>query len=129
MFISKRFAPAETKYTTTEREVLAIIWCLIGARWLVLGSKCTVKVYTYHSALITLLRQDVAHGRLGKWQVNLSEYDLEYVQIPGSQNQIADGMSRILKHHFAGEGGGMECTVKKWGEGKKKVEIHQNIKE
>jgi len=38
MFISKRFRPAETRYSTTEREALAIIMCLEEVRWLVLGS-------------------------------------------------------------------------------------------
>ena len=64
-----------------------------------------MKVYTDHSALTTLLRQDDAHGRLGKWQVKLSEYDLEYVHIPGSQNNVEDGLSRMPARYFRGEEG------------------------
>ena len=45
--------------------------------------------------MITLLKHDDAHGRIGKWHVKLSEYDLQYVHVPGSQNVIADGLSRL----------------------------------
>ena len=100
LFISRRLEPAETRYSNTEREALAIVRCLGEVKWLVHGSPHPVKVYTDHSALTTLLRQDDAHGRLGKWQVKLSEYDLEYVHIPGSQNQVADGLSRMPARYF-----------------------------
>ena len=105
LFISRRLEPAETRYSNTEREALAIVRCLAEVKWLVHGSPYPVKVYTDHLALTTLLRQDDAHGRLGKWQVKLSEYDLEYVHIPGSQNNVADGLSRMPARYFRGEEG------------------------
>lgn len=104
MFISKRLADAETRYTTTEQEALAVVRCLGEVRWLVLGAQYPTKVYTDHSALITLLRHDDAHGRIGKWQVKLAEYDLQYVHMPGSQNVIADGLSRVPARYFSGDG-------------------------
>jgi len=75
MFISKRFTDAETRYTTTEKEALAVVRCLAEVRWLVLGAEHPTIVYTDHFALITLLKHDDAHGRIGKWQVKLAEYD------------------------------------------------------
>ena len=100
MFISKRLADAETRYTTTEQEALAVVRCLAEVRWLVLGARFPTKVYTDHSALITLLKHDDAHVRIGKWQVKLAEYDLQYVHVPGSQNVIADGLSRLPARYF-----------------------------
>ena len=100
IFISKRLADAETRYTTTEQEALAVVRCLAEVRWLVLGARFPTKVYTDHSALITLLKHDDAHGRIGKWQVKLAEYDLQYVHVPGSQNVIADGLSRLPARYF-----------------------------
>ena len=82
MFISKRLADAETRYTTTEQEVLAVVRCLAEVRWLVLGARFPTKVYIDHLALIT--QHDDAHARIGKWQVKLAEYDLQYVHLPGS---------------------------------------------
>ena len=100
MFISKRLEPAETRYSTTEQEALAVVRCLAEVRWLVLGAQYPTKVYTDHSALISVLRHDDAHGRIGKWQMKLSEYDVEYVHVPGTQNVIADGMSRLPARYF-----------------------------
>ena len=93
-------ADAETRYTTTEQEALAVVRCLAEVCWLVLGARFPTKVYTDHSALITLLKHDDAHGRTGKWQVKLAKYDLQYVHVPGSQNVIADGLSRLPARYF-----------------------------
>ena len=134
LFISRRLEPAETRYSNTEREALAIVRCLAEVKWLVHGSPYPVKVYTDHSALTTLLRQDDAHGRLGKWQVKLSEYDLEYVHIPGSQNTIADGLSRMPARYFGeeetigGEAKQDEEEGEKAGEMGKQEEEHKLVR-
>jgi len=99
MFISKGFLPAETRYSTTEREALAILRCHEEVWWLVLGSPFSTKVYTDHKALLGLLRKDDAHGRIVRWQVRLAEYDVEYIHIPGKENVLADGMSRMKCAH------------------------------
>ena len=83
MFMSRRLEPAETRYTNTEREALAIVRFLGEVKWLMHGSPYPIKFYTDHSTLTTLLKQDDAHGRLGGWQVKLLEYDIEYLHIPG----------------------------------------------
>jgi len=101
MFISKRFLETETRYSTMEREALAILRCLEEVWWLVLGSPFPTKVYTDHHALLGLLRKDDAHGRMVRWQVRLAEYDVEYIHIPGRENALADGMSRM---RWDGEG-------------------------
>ena len=106
MFISKRLFSAETRYSTTEREALAILRCLEEVRWLILGSPYTTKVYTDHSALVSLLKKDDAQGRIVRWQVRLSEYDVEYIHIPGRKNALADGLSRmrVMETMFAEDG-------------------------
>jgi hypothetical protein len=65
-----------------------------------LGAGHPTKVYIDHSALVTLLKQDDAHGRIAKWQTKLAEYDVEYAHIPGTQDVIADGMRRIPAPYF-----------------------------
>jgi len=100
MFISLRLEGAETRYSTTEQETLAVLRCLQEVSWLVQGSAYPVLVYTDHSALIYLLRHDDAHGKIARWQQKLSQFDVEYVHIPGSQNVIADGLSRMPARFF-----------------------------
>ena len=51
MFISKPFTEAETRYSTTEREALAVVRCLEEVRWLVLGSAFPTKVHQQKGAL------------------------------------------------------------------------------
>ena len=66
MFISKRLEPAVTRYSTMEQEALVVVRCLAEVRCLVPGAQYPTRVYTDHSALISVLRHDDAHGRIGK---------------------------------------------------------------
>ena len=77
MFISLRLEGAETRYSTTEQEALAVLRCLEEVSWLVQGSLHQVLVYTDHSALIHLLKHDDAHGKMARWQQKLSHFDIE----------------------------------------------------
>lgn len=64
------------------------------------GSAYAVFVYTDHSALIHLLKHDDAHGRVARWQLKLCECDVEYIHVPGTQNVIVDGLSRMPDPYF-----------------------------
>jgi len=86
MFISKRFLPNKTCYSTTEHEALDLLQCLEDVRWLVLGSPFSKKVYTNHQALLWPLRKDDTHGCIVSWQARLAEYDVEYIHIPKKEN-------------------------------------------
>ena len=54
--ISKKFLNAETRYHTTEREVLAIVRCLEEVRWLVNENLHKIIVYTDHECLRMALK-------------------------------------------------------------------------
>ena len=100
MFMSFRLVGAATRYSTTEQEALAVLRCLQEVRWLVLGSRYAVLVYTDHSALIHLLKHDDTHGRMARWQLKLAEYDVEYMHVPRKDNAIADGLSSMPESYF-----------------------------
>ena len=55
MFLSFRFSNTEMQYGTINREVLAIVICLVEIKWLVISSKYPVKLYTDHQALQSIL--------------------------------------------------------------------------
>lgn len=96
MFISQRFNDAETRYHTTEREALAVLRCLEEVRWLVIGSKYLVIVYTDHEALVSILNKgDTAKGRIVGWQIRFSEYDFNVRRVKEDENRLADGMLRL----------------------------------
>ena len=95
MFISFQLTPAQMNYHTTERETLAVVRCLNECRWLVKGNEFPVMLYTDHQALLKALRSEDATGRLARWQLMLSEYDLDIFHVPGKDLAVADGLSRL----------------------------------
>jgi hypothetical protein len=55
MFILFKLSDVKTRYTTIEREVLAVVYNLTEVRWLVIGSPYLTKIYTNYTALILTL--------------------------------------------------------------------------
>ena len=99
MFISFRLSDAESRYSNSEREALAVIRCLAEIRWMVIASPYPIYVYTDHEALKTLLTgtDNDAHGRIAKWQERLGEYDIKLLHRSAKTHYmgIADGLSRL----------------------------------
>ena len=98
MFLSFRLSDVETRYTTTEREALAVVRCLAEVRWLVMGSKYPTHLYTDHKALTSILDKGIdAHNRIARWMDRLSEYDFKIHHRPNTASimGIADGLSRM----------------------------------
>lgn len=98
MFMSYRLADVETRYTTTEKEALAVVRCLAEVRWLVVGSPFATMIYTDHQALLSILNKGTdTHGRIARWMDRLTEYDYIVHHRPNTANiiRIADGLSRL----------------------------------
>ena len=86
---------AQRNYTTTEKELLAVVFALEKFRSYLLGTK--VIVYTDHSALKYLLSKKEAKPRLIRWILLLSEFDIEIKDKIGAENVVADHLSRIVQ--------------------------------
>ena len=67
--------PTTTTKTTTEKELLAIVYALEKFWPYILGSK--IIIYTDHAALKYLLSKKEAKPRLIQWVMLLQEFDLE----------------------------------------------------
>lgn len=83
---------AETKYTVTERECLAIIRSVKYFRPYLHGAKFTI--VTDHSALKWLFGQKDPTGRIARWILTIQEYDFTVVHKPGRLHANADALSR-----------------------------------
>ncbi|RDX66316.1 Retrovirus-related Pol polyprotein, partial [Mucuna pruriens] len=82
-------------YTTTEKELLAIVFALNKFRSYLLGSK--IIVFSDHAALRYMLKKPNAKPRLIRWMLLLQEFDLKIRDKKGAENSVADHLSRIEK--------------------------------
>jgi hypothetical protein len=89
-FYSRKLNPAQTRYTTTERELLSIVETLKEFRNILLGQQ--IKVYTDHKNL-TYVNFNVE--RVMRWQLIIEEYSPELIYLKGEHNIIADALSRL----------------------------------
>ena len=94
-YVSKTLNTAQCNYTTTEKELLAIVFGLDKFRSYLLGSK--VLVYSDHAALKNLLAKKESKPRLIRWILLLQEFDLNIKDRSGAENLVADHLSRLMK--------------------------------
>jgi hypothetical protein len=92
-YASKTLDQAQMNYSTTEKELLAVVFSIEKFRTYLVGSK--VIVYSDHAALRYLLKKKDAKPRLIRWILLLQEFDLEIRDKPGSENSVADHLSRL----------------------------------
>ena len=92
-YASRTLDAAQANYTTTEKELLAIVFALDKFRSYLLGSK--VVVFIYHAALKFLLKKPEAKPRLIRWMLLLQEFHIKIRDKSGAENLVADHLSRI----------------------------------
>ena len=90
---SMTFNKAQRNYGTSEQECLAMVAAIKHFRPYIYGRR--VRVITDHKPLEWLASIKEPAGRLTRWAIMLSEYDLEIVHRPGVVNKDADGLSRM----------------------------------
>lgn len=92
-YFSKTLNPAQKNYSTTHKELLAIILAIEQFRHFIWGKPFVL--YTDHQALTYLFNQNKVGSRLLRWKLTLAEYDFEIIYRKGSHNTVSDCLSRI----------------------------------
>ncbi|CAN6562572.1 unnamed protein product [Malus baccata var. baccata] len=93
-YASRTLNDAQLNYSTTEKELLTVVFALDKFRSYLLGTK--VIIYTDHAALKYLLTKKKAKPRLIRWMLLLQEFDIEIRAKKGSENVVADHLSRLV---------------------------------
>ncbi|GJU90358.1 reverse transcriptase domain-containing protein [Tanacetum coccineum] len=88
---------AQAHYTTTEKELLAVVYAFEKFRSYLVLSKSIV--YTDHSAIKYLFAKKDAKPRLMRWILLLQEFDVIIRDKKGAENLAADHLSRLKNPH------------------------------
>ncbi|KAL4085061.1 hypothetical protein QTP88_027899 [Uroleucon formosanum] len=103
-YASRTLNKAEINYSTTEKELVAIMFGVKQFRPYVYGQKFTI--ITDHKPLTWLFSVKDPGSRLLRWRIKLDEFDYEIQYKSGKTNLNADALSRIKEINL------IETTIK-----------------
>lgn len=90
-YASRTLNKTEERYSTTEKEFLAIVWAVNHFRPYLYGRK--FRMFTDHQPLTFSFTN--ANHRIIRGKLALEEFDYELIYKPGKQNVVADALSRV----------------------------------
>ena len=92
-FYSRALSQTERRYSTYEKEMLAVVKATEHFRVYLLGRSYTLR--TDHSPIRGLARSKLEIMRVERWAMRLSEFDFQVEIVKGKDNVVADALSRI----------------------------------
>lgn len=104
VFLSRKLLPRETRYSTIEKECLAIKWALEALRYYLLGREFDLE--TDHRALTWIHSMKDHNARVTRWYLALQPFRFQIRHCPGRKNLVADYLSRFPDSARLEEGGG-----------------------
>ena len=92
-YASNILLPAQRKYCTTRKELLAVVKFTDQFRHFLLGRPFLVR--TDHNSLVWLYSFRRLEGQLARWQEQLAQFQLTIIHRAGGKHCNADGLSRL----------------------------------
>ena len=94
-FFSKKLRPAEIRYSTTDREALAVVLACRNFHHYLWGVRVLIR--TDHQPLISVFRQRTKSPRMNRWILEMREFQYKIEYKAGSKNVVADELSCPVK--------------------------------
>jgi transposase InsO family protein len=96
-YASRTLTPTERNYSTTKRELLAVIYGLKQYRQFLLGRHFQLRVD--HSALTFIRKTPEVMGQAARWMDLIEEFDFDITHRAGAQHGNCDSLSRRPEEH------------------------------
>nr|GEX29556.1 reverse transcriptase domain-containing protein [Tanacetum cinerariifolium] len=96
-YASKTMTEAESNYTTTKKEMFAVVYAFKKFQSYLIMNKSIV--YTDHSALKYLFAKKDSKARLLSWVLLLQEFIFKVIDTKGDENLAADNLSQLENPH------------------------------
>ena len=95
-YCARKMIPAETRYGTTEQELLAMVYCFLKWRFYLEGSP-KVYMHTDHEPLTWIKTQAAINRRLSHWLEFMSRFSYQVLYVKGDKNVVADALTRMIE--------------------------------
>lgn len=96
-YASRTLNKSETNYSTTEKELLALVWACKYFRPYLYGRK--FNLLSDHQPLKSIHTMKNTNSKLTRWKLQLEEFEYTPMYIKGKNNVVADALSRINETH------------------------------
>ncbi len=94
-YFSKKLNPCETRYSTTDKEALAIVLACRNFHHYLWGTRFTV--VTNHQPLTSIVKRKTKSPRMNRWILEMREYNYFIQYVKGKDNFVADHLSRPVR--------------------------------
>ncbi len=89
-YASRVLTSAESKYSVTHLEALAVVWALQHFRDIIFGYPITV--YTDDTAVTQLFHGKNLTGHLARWCLTIQQFEPKLKYLPGKASTVADAL-------------------------------------
>jgi transposase InsO family protein len=93
-YASRKLRAPERNYSVYDKELLGVVYAFSKWHQFLHGARFPVKVFTDHSNLQYFRTRQSINQRHLRWKTLLTNYDFRLFYRPGSENVLADGLSR-----------------------------------
>ncbi len=107
-FGSRKLLPSQRdRWSTTQKEAFAVVTFCNEFRHYLEGRRFVL--HSDHQALIAMFKNVTASAIILRWALRISDLSFDFIYISGSQNVVADALSRMH-----GDGEMVENSVPRW---------------